>query len=302
MNALLPSLQPLPPVAPLFDPESALPAVRSSRQVRRAESGALGPEVRETLAEEVPVALVYNGISHAVMLATPQDLDDFALGFSLSEGIIDSPDDLLDAEVVVSDLAASTALAGVPEHGLSLELKVTLRCFMRLKERRRTLAGRTGCGLCGTESLAEAVRPVRRAVAPVQVEVVALARAMAELPPHQTLQHETGAAHAAAWCGLDGAVRVVREDVGRHNALDKLIGAIATAGVDPADGFIAVTSRASYEMVYKTASAGVGLLAAVSAPTALAVRTAEAAGLVLAGFVRGGRAVIYSQADRVRGR
>ena len=251
------------------------------------------------LAEEVPVALVYNGISHAVMLATPADLEDFALGFSLSEGIIDSPDDLLDCETTPSDLSVSESLAGVPEQGLSLELKVTLRCFMRLKERRRTLAGRTGCGLCGTESLAEAIRPVRREVAPVVVAAAALARAMAEMPAHQALSKATGATHAAAWCGLDGAVRLVREDVGRHNALDKLIGAMALAGVDPADGFIAVTSRASYEMVYKTASAGVGLLAAVSAPTGLAVRTADAAGLVLAGFVRGDRATIYSHPDRV---
>jgi FdhD protein len=252
------------------------------------------------LAEEVPVALVYNGISHAVMLATPQDLEDFALGFSLSEGIIDRADDLLDCETTPSDLSVSESLAGVPEQGLSLELKVTLRCFMRLKERRRTLAGRTGCGLCGTESLAEAIRPVRRAVAPVVVAAAALARAMAELPAHQTLSQATGATHAAAWCGLDGAVRLVREDVGRHNALDKLIGAMALADTDAADGFIAVTSRASYEMVYKAASAGVGLLAAVSAPTGLAVRTAEAAGLVLAGFVRGDRATVYSHPDRVR--
>lgn len=252
------------------------------------------------LAEEVPVALVYNGISHAVMLATPQDLEDFALGFSLSEGIIDSPDDLLDCETTSSDLSVSESLAGVPEQGLSLELKVTLRCFMRLKERRRTLAGRTGCGLCGTESLAEAIRPVRREVAPVVVAAVALARAMAEMPAHQTLSQATGATHAAAWCALDGAVRLVREDVGRHNALDKLIGAMALAEVDPADGFIAVTSRASYEMVYKTASAGVGLLAAVSAPTGLAVRTAESAGLVLAGFVRGDRATVYTHPERVR--
>ena len=269
------------------------------RGVRRLGTEGVPHDESACLAEEVPVALVYNGISHAVMLATPQDLEDFALGFSLSEGIIDGPDDLLDCETTPSDLSVSTPLAGVPEQGLSLELKVTLRCFMRLKERRRTLAGRTGCGLCGTESLAEAIRPVRREVVPVEVSAAALARAMAEMPAHQTLSQATGATHAAAWCGLDGAVRLVREDVGRHNALDKVIGAMALAEVDPAEGFIAVTSRASYEMVYKTASAGVGLLAAVSAPTGLAVRTAEAAGLVLAGFVRGDRATLYSHSERV---
>jgi FdhD protein len=277
------------------------PAVLTSTVRRPAwrQSPDVQQDVLACLAEEVPVALVYNGISHAVMLATPQDLEDFALGFSLSEGIIDSADDLLDCETTPSDLSVSESLAGVPEQGLSLELKVTLRCFMRLKERRRTLAGRTGCGLCGTESLAEAIRPVRREVAPVVVAAAALARAMAEMPAHQTLSQATGATHAAAWCGLDGAVRLVREDVGRHNALDKLIGAMARAEVDPADGFIAVTSRASYEMVYKTASAGVGLLAAVSAPTGLAVRTAESAGLVLAGFVRGDRATVYTHPERV---
>lgn len=272
---------------------------RLGTEAARDESAGLADE-SAGLAEEVPVALVYNGISHAVMLASPQDLEDFALGFSLSEGIIDRAEDLLDCETTPSDLSVSESLAGVPEQGISLELKVTLRCFMRLKERRRTLAGRTGCGLCGTESLAEAIRPVRREVAPVVVAAAALARAMAEMPAHQTLSQATGATHAAAWCGLDGAVRLVREDVGRHNALDKLIGAMALAEVDPADGFIAVTSRASYEMVYKTASAGVGLLAAVSAPTGLAVRTAESAGLVLAGFVRGERATVYTHPERVR--
>jgi len=250
------------------------------RQVRR--------EVRqEQLAEERPVALVYNGISHAVMLASPLDLEDFALGFSLSEGIIDAADDLLDFEEERAPV------------GVTLQLRVTLRCFMRLKERRRTLAGRTGCGLCGTESLAEAVRPVGREAACIQVEAAALERAMAALPRHQTLQQATGATHAAAWCAPDGEVLLVREDVGRHNALDKLIGALARAGTDPATGFVVVTSRASYEMVYKAAHAGFGLLAAVSAPTGLAVRTAEAAGLVLVGFVRGNRAVAYSRTDRL---
>ena len=268
--------------------------------VRAGGSGAALLEARvETVAEEVPVAMVYNGISHAVMLASPLDLEDFALGFSLSEGIVDSPADMLDIEVAESDLAEATSVS-VQEIGLTLNLRVTLRCFMRLKERRRTLAGRTGCGLCGTESLAEAVRPVRRAVAPVQVSAAALTRAMAELAGRQPLQALTGAIHAAAWCDLDGAVRWVREDVGRHNALDKLIGHLAREAVDPATGFVAVTSRASYEMVHKTANAGIGLLAAISAPTALAVRTAEAAGLTLAGFTRGDRSTLYAHAERVK--
>ena len=280
------------------DDHESLPDPTGTRPVERLQAGRREPHV-ETLAEELPVALVYNGISHAVMLASPADLEDFALGFSLSEGIIDSPDDLLDAEILPADLGESVALAGTTERGLSVELKVTLRCFMRLKERRRTLAGRTGCGLCGTESLAEAVRPVGREAACIEIEARALERAMAALPSHQHLQKATGAAHAAAWCAPDGEVLTLREDVGRHNALDKLIGALARAGTDPATGFVVVTSRASYEMVYKAAHAGFGLLAAVSAPPGRAGRPAEAAGLVLAGFVRGDRAVAYSHTRRL---
>jgi FdhD protein len=261
-------------------------------------------QAEERVVEELPVALVYNGISHAVMLASPLDLEDFALGFSLSEGIIDSPEDLLDFEVQASDLAGTRSMVidglAREETGLTLDLRVTLRCFMRLKERRRTLAGRTGCGLCGTESLAEAVRPVRREAAPIEVRADALTRAMQELGEQQALQRGTGGTHAAAWCALDGAVQRVREDVGRHNALDKLIGRIARDELDVGAGFVAVTSRASYEMVYKTASAGIGLLAAISAPTGLAVRTAQAAGLVLAGFTRGDRTTLYTHAERVR--
>ncbi len=246
-----------------------------------------GGATAEWVAEEVPVALAVNGISHAVMLATPLDLEDFALGFLLSEGLIDTPADLLDVEV----------LEEAP--GITLALQVTQRCLHRFKEVRRSLAGRTGCGICGTESLQHAVRPVTRAVAPVQVQASAIARAMQQLAQHQTLQQATGATHAAAWCALDGTVHSVREDVGRHNALDKLVGAMSAARADAAQGFIAVTSRASYEMVHKTATAGVGLLAAISAPTRLAVATADAAGLALVGFARGDHAVVYTYAERV---
>jgi len=239
---------------------------------------------QEWVAEEVPVALVYNGVSHAVMLASPLDLEDFALGFSLSEGIIDQASDLLDCEQADSDA------------GITLALRITLRAFVRLKEHRRTLAGRTGCGVCGAERLADAVRPVRAPVAGLAVDAAAIERAMAELGNRQGLQHTTGATHASAWCGLDGQVLVLREDVGRHNALDKLIGHLAAQEVDPHTGFVAVTSRASYEMVHKTATAGIGLLAAISAPTALAVRTAQSANLSLVGFARGQRATIYHAA------
>jgi FdhD protein len=241
----------------------------------------------EWVVEEVAVALEVNGLSHAVMMATPLDLEDFALGFMLSEGLIDAREELLDVEPEASDA------------GITLHVQVLQRLMHRFKERRRSMAGRTGCGLCGTESLDQAVRPVCAAVAGIVVRHDAIAHAMQSLPARQELQRRTGAAHAAAWCDLDGEVRCVREDVGRHNALDKLIGAIARAREHPARGFIAVTSRASYEMVHKTATARVGLLAAISAPTTLAIETAKRAGLTLAGFARGHGAVLYTGPERV---
>jgi FdhD protein len=233
------------------------------------------------VAEEVPVALEYNGISHAVMLATPLDLEDFALGFSLAEGLIDGRADLRDLEIAPA--------AG----GLVLRLTISARCEMRLKQRRRNLAGRTGCGLCGQDSLEGVLRVPPRVLAPT-VAPAALARAMRELAAAQPLQQRSGGLHAAAWCAPDGHLHLLREDVGRHNALDKLIGALVRGGSDTRAGFVAVTSRASYEMVQKAAQAGIGLLAAVSAPTHLAIRTAQDCGLTLAGFVREGRATVYA--------
>jgi len=239
------------------------------------------------VADEVPVALQYNGISHAVMLATPQDLEDFAYGFSLSEGLIDDEAELHDVEVEPA------------EHGMVVHIEIASRCEVRLKERRRTLAGRTGCGLCGIESLAQALPRCERRVAPMMLETEALSRALAEMRGRQALQSATGATHAAAWCSPDGAVQLLREDVGRHNALDKLIGALARTRTDATTGFFAVTSRASYEMVQKTVRAGVGVLAAISAPTALAIRSAQAAELCLIGFARGSDWVAYSATERV---
>ena len=245
-------------------------------------------KTQETVADEVAIALEVNGISHAVMLATPLDLDDFALGFLLGEGLIDSKSDLLDLESAEGEL------------GITLQLTVTQRCLHRFKERRRAMAGRTGCGLCGTESIDEAMRPVACGAPAIQIDAAAMQRAMRELAARQALQQATGAVHAAAFAALDGSVLLAREDVGRHNALDKLVGAMARAKVDARSGFIVVTSRASYEMVQKTASAGVGLLAAISAPTRLAIETAQTAGVALAGFVRGEHAVMYTYAERVR--
>ena len=252
-----------------------------------ASHGGIARMVSDWVADEVPVALQYNGISHAVMLATPLDLEDFAYGFSLGEGIVDRPGDLHDVEVEPV------------EEGIVLHVQIASRCLTRLKERRRTLAGRTGCGLCGTESLAQALPRIDSRVAPLAIDVDALSRALGEMRHHQALQSATGATHAAAWCDASGEVRVLREDVGRHNALDKLIGALARSHTDARAGFFAVTSRASYEMVQKTVRAGVGVLAAISAPTALAVRSAKAAQLCLIGFARGVDWVAYSAADRL---
>ncbi len=252
--------------------------------VVRLRDGLLVDE-QDTVAAEVPVALVFNGISHAVMMCTPEDLEDFATGFSLSEGIVPDLTALYDIEVVpvVS--------------GIEVRIELAAGCFSALKDRRRQLSGRTGCGLCGVESLQQAIRPVRPVPRQLKISQGALQAAMAGLPACQVLARETGATHAAAWCTPDGQILAVREDVGRHVALDKLIGMRARQGWS--DGFVIVTSRASYEMVHKVAEVGVELLAAISAPTALAVDLAHAAGLTLAGFVRGERAVVYAGAGRL---
>ena len=259
-------------------------AQRVDVRVRRAGTVA---RADDWLADEVPVALIFNGISHAVMLATPLDLEDFALGFGLTEGLLDRADELYDVEVV-DDPA-----------GLRVEMEVSSACFARLKDKRRSMAGRTGCGLCGTESLEQVEPPLRalEAGAP-PLSPPAIAAALREMPSHQALQQRTGATHAAAWCALDGRVLLVREDVGRHNALDKLVGAMIESGLDPRDGFCCITSRASVEMVRKAVAAGITALIAVSAPTARAVDTARRAGLALAGFARRDDLVLYADPDR----
>ncbi|VTU21385.1 formate dehydrogenase accessory protein [Variovorax sp. SRS16] len=243
---------------------------------------------RDWVADEVPVALEFNGVSHAVMLATPLDLEDFALGFALSEGVLASRDELYDVEQHEDAL------------GITMRLRIAAAAFARLKDRRRSLAGRTGCGLCGTESLAHVARELPVLPDGPRFERQAVARAMAELGGLQTLQRATGAVHAAAWCSAHGEIHLLREDVGRHNALDKLIGGLVAARhPGPDTGFIVVTSRASFEMVQKSVIAGVPLLAAVSAPTSLAIRTAAAARLTLAGFARGDDLVAYAHPERL---
>lgn len=246
-------------------------------------------EVRalDMLAEEVPVALEYNGISHAVMLASPTDLDDFALGFSLSEGLIRHPSDLYECEVL--------AQAG----GIRIAMRISGECFAAMKDRRRNMSGRTGCGLCGAETLAQVLRTPPRVGSAVRIDATRLHQAFSAMEQQQVLQQACGSTHAAGWLAADGQVPVVREDVGRHNALDKLVGALTSRGNDFASGAALITSRASYEMVQKAAMAGIGLLAAVSAPTALAMRLADEVGLTLVGFVRGQGHVVYTHPERL---
>lgn len=268
--------------------ELPYPPVPGAREA--AVRGLRGGEVFTTtdwVAEEVPVALVYNGVSHAVMLATPNDLEDFARGFSCSEGMVDSPAQIYGIEVQYE------------ARGIRIELEVASSCFARLKERRRSLTGRTGCGLCGTDSLEQAVRAPVPLMGAQRFDAAAVSAALAQMRARQLLLGVTGASHAAAWCTAAGEIVLLREDVGRHNALDKLIGALQRAGRDNAQGFIAVTSRASYEMVQKTASAGVSLLAAVSGVTGLAIDVADSCGVTLLGFARGQDLSVYSHPERI---
>jgi FdhD protein len=246
-------------------------------------------QVTDQLAEEVPIALVYNGVSHAVMLASPQDLEDFALGFSLTEGILQQKSDLYAVEIQTH------------HNGIELHLEIATEQFVNLKARRRSLVGRTGCGLCGAESLSQVFRlPELDTTEDLQhtpITMQSVFNAHQAMQSLQQLQRVTGATHACAWVQANGDIGLLREDVGRHNALDKLIGALAKQ--EQRGGFILTTSRASYEMVQKVAMAGFDLLAAISAPTGLAVRIAEASRITLLGFVRHQQLVAYSHADRM---
>jgi len=245
------------------------------------------PPDQDIVAEEVPVAFEFNGISHTVMLATPSDLKDFALGFSLTEGIVDRRSEVFDIEVEEAD------------NGITLHLEISGSAFARLKERRRSLAGRTGCGLCGAESLQQVMRDLPRVANGTTFQLDALYKGMSRLPAQQILQQTTGAVHAACRVEADGTISYVREDVGRHNALDKTLGALASVDA-VSQGALLITSRASFEMVQKCAALGYGILAAVSAPTAAAVRLAEKLNVTLVGFLRGSNCAIYTHAYRLQ--
>ena len=240
----------------------------------------------DQVAEELPVALVFNGISHAVMMVTPRDVQAFAMGFALTEGLVGKPSDIFDIEVTA--------------HARSVEVALTIaqEDFMLLKQQRRSMAGRSGCGVCGIESLDLIdVAPPRIDAAPLHDAVSlapAIARAAAELGQHQHLMRATGGVHAAAWCDASGAVLRVCEDVGRHNALDKLIGYLAFERADMTQGFVFMSSRASYELVRKAARLNIPMLATISAPSTLAIDVALAAGIKLVSFCRRDDCVEYT--------
>lgn len=239
------------------------------------------------IAAEIPVAIHYNGQPHVVMMATPADLEDFVLGFSLSEAVIAGAHEL--GEVQVHPLLEGIEVAArIPEDRAAA-----------VATRQRNLTGRSSCGLCGTQELEDVVRhPPPVGAGPV-IDAAALQRALAALGRAQPVNALTGATHAAAWADPAGTLLAVREDVGRHNALDKLIGAMAAAEIDPQAGFVVVTSRASYEMVQKAATVGITLMAAISAPTALAIHLAASAGLTLVGFARPDGHAVYSHPHRI---
>jgi FdhD protein len=262
-------------------------AVSARVDVERWTRGALS-RTTDLVAEEMPVALVYHDVPHVVMLASPADLEDYAIGFTLSEGLVARADEIREVRVIQGEASADVHIA------------VAWERFTQLLQRRRNLAGRTGCGLCGAETAADAIRECAPLPAGVSVTAAELHAAIAELSQRQPINARTGSVHAAAWVTAAGGIQVVREDVGRHNALDKTIGALTRAGADLAGGYMLITSRASYEMVQKCATVGISLLVALSAPTAFAVRLAQRTGLTLVAFARADQHVVYAHPQRLK--
>jgi FdhD protein len=242
----------------------------------------------DRIAEEVPVALTYHGVPHVVMLATPTHLEELAVGFTLTEAIVDSPREI-------------RSVVAVPrkDGGFEVQIGIDMTRFAELLRRPRNLAARTGCGLCGAETVEQAIRHPRVVSDRVRVTASDLHAALAALRDHQQINRLTGSVHACAWVIPGEGIQIVREDVGRHNALDKVIGTMVRAKRRFDDGYFITTSRASYEMVQKAATVGAGMLVAVSAPTAFAVRLAEQAGLTLIGFAREHQHVVYAHAHRI---
>ncbi|WP_027581494.1 formate dehydrogenase accessory sulfurtransferase FdhD [Bradyrhizobium sp. Ai1a-2] len=260
------------------------PIISAERQVWR--DGSLSDGTRQ-IPEETALALTYNGGTYAVMMGSPQDLRDFAVGFSLSEGVVESPEEIETLDIIELD------------DGIELRMWLAPEKAALISERRRHIAGPTGCGICGIDSIAEAVRPAAivpkgRSFSPREIMT-----AMAAVAPLQAINLRTRAVHAAAfWTPARGIV-ALREDVGRHNALDKLAGGLAQARVPTSEGMVLLTSRVSVEMVQKTATIGAPLMVAVSAPTALAVRMADAAGITLAAIARADGFEVFTHAGRI---
>jgi FdhD protein len=237
--------------------------------------------------EETPIALTYGRNTHAVMLATPADLEDFAVGFSLSEGLIKTADDIKALEIVQSDI------------GIELRMDLSDEESSNYSRKRRTLVGPTGCGLCGLESLTEVSKPLPKVESEICLSPTMIVGALELLFPAQEFNHRTRAMHAAGFWSPSCGMMAVREDVGRHNALDKLVGALARKKIAGRSGVVAISSRVSVEMVQKTARLGAGILVAVSAPTALAIRTAEACGITMIAVARGEEFEIFTRPDRI---
>lgn len=265
---------------------AARPAVTSTTRLARRASGTSASA--RMVPEETPIAFSYAGTTHAVMMASPADFEDFALGFTLTEGIVDGPDEI--EAIEVEDMGV----------GIDIQIRLKDQANTRFEARRRRLAGPVGCGLCGIESIEEAMRSVddvRNSTLTLTANDIT--QAVKLLSKQQPLHAETGAVHAAGFYVPGKGIVAAREDVGRHNALDKLAGALAKAGVDGLTGAVVVTSRVSVEMVQKTAAIGASFIIAVSAPTALAIRTAEEAGMTLIALVRGEDFDVFTRPERV---
>jgi len=259
----------------------SIPVLRTAWRTGAVQEG------ERVLAEETAIAITYNRVTHAVMMATPDNLHDFAVGFSLSEGIVPSAE-------AIEEFALIEA-----EGGVELRLWIAARYMATLETRRRRLAGATGCGMCGLESLGEALRPIPAVAGGRVFSREAVLQAAASLGPAQVLNHATRAVHAAGFWTVNHGLEALREDVGRHNALDKLGGALALAGRAASDGIVLLTSRISIELVQKAARMGAAVVVAVSAPTALAVRAAEGAGMTLVGIARSDGFEVFCGAARI---
>lgn len=264
------------------------PVVRVSRLACTPKGAQAG---ERAIPEETPVAIVHNGSTYAVMMATPADLQDFGIGFSLTEGVIDGLADVEDLDILEYDEAGVL--------GVEVRLWINAERAGQMVARRRQIAGPTGCGLCGVESLELAVKPARIVGEGRVFPAAEISRAIASLPPAQLLNHATRAVHAAAFWEPEVGLVAVREDVGRHNALDKLVGHLVRNERPAAGGIVLLTSRVSIEMVQKTAMLGASVLVAVSAPTALAVRTAQAAGITLAAIARDDGFEVFTHPQRI---